>query len=92
MDAAVEFEKLYEIVEPLYSEEEGRRGTDRYEELADDARYTPEYKGLYAKRKETIFASSRNPEHTYSFTAAFRASARSVFSQATPRSSRPMWP
>ena len=28
----------------------------------------------------------------YSFTAAFRASTRSVFSQATPRSSRPMWP
>ena len=25
-----------------------------YEELADDARYTPEYKELYAKRKETI--------------------------------------
>jgi hypothetical protein len=25
-----------------------------YEELADDARYTPEYKDLYAKRKETI--------------------------------------
>ena len=25
-----------------------------YEELADDARYTPEYKNLYAKRKETI--------------------------------------
>ncbi len=25
-----------------------------YEELADDARYTPEYQGLYAKRKETI--------------------------------------
>ena len=25
-----------------------------YEELADDARYTPEYQELYAKRKETI--------------------------------------
>ena len=25
-----------------------------YEELADDARYTPQYKDLYAKRKETI--------------------------------------
>jgi hypothetical protein len=25
-----------------------------YEELADDARYTPKYKDLYAKRKETI--------------------------------------
>ena len=25
-----------------------------YEELADDARYTPEYRDLYAKRKETI--------------------------------------
>ncbi len=25
-----------------------------YEELADDARYTPEYKALYARRKETI--------------------------------------
>ncbi|USF28334.1 IS1182 family transposase ISBcl1 [Firmicutes bacterium ASF500] len=25
-----------------------------YEELADDARYTPEYKQLYARRKETI--------------------------------------
>ena len=25
-----------------------------YEDLADDARYTPEYKDLYAKRKETI--------------------------------------
>ncbi len=25
-----------------------------YEELADDARYTPEYQDLYAKRKETI--------------------------------------
>lgn len=25
-----------------------------YEELADDARYTPEYKALYEKRKETI--------------------------------------
>ena len=25
-----------------------------YEELADDARYTPQYKVLYAKRKETI--------------------------------------
>ena len=28
----------------------------------------------------------------YSPRAAFRASTRSVFSQATPRSSRPMWP
>ena len=28
MDAAVEFEKLYEIVEPLYSEVEGRRSID----------------------------------------------------------------
>ena len=28
----------------------------------------------------------------YSPSAAFRASTRSVFSQATPRSSRPMWP
>ena len=27
-DAAIEFEKLYEIVEPLYSEEEGRRSID----------------------------------------------------------------
>ena len=25
-----------------------------YEELADDARYTPQYHDLYAKRKETI--------------------------------------
>ena len=25
-----------------------------YEELADDARYTPQYRDLYAKRKETI--------------------------------------
>ena len=25
-----------------------------YEELADDARYTPEYQALYKKRKETI--------------------------------------
>jgi len=25
-----------------------------YEELADDARYTPKYKDLYARRKETI--------------------------------------
>ena len=25
-----------------------------YEELADDARYTPEYRALYAQRKETI--------------------------------------
>lgn len=25
-----------------------------YEELADDARYTPEYRELYARRKETI--------------------------------------
>ncbi|HPK53367.1 MAG TPA: transposase, partial [Smithellaceae bacterium] len=25
-----------------------------YEELADDARYTPEYRALYARRKETI--------------------------------------
>ena len=25
-----------------------------YEELADDARYTPEYRELYKKRKETI--------------------------------------
>ena len=25
-----------------------------YEELADDARYTPEYRDLYKKRKETI--------------------------------------
>ena len=28
VDAAVDFEKLYEIVEPLYSEEEGRRSID----------------------------------------------------------------
>ena len=28
MDAAVEFEKLYEIAEPLYSKEEGRRSID----------------------------------------------------------------
>ena len=28
VDAAVDFEKLHEIVEPLYSEEEGRRSID----------------------------------------------------------------
>ena len=28
VDAAVEFEKLYEIVEPLYGAEEGRRSID----------------------------------------------------------------
>ncbi len=28
VEAAVDFEKLYEIVEPLYSEEEGRRSID----------------------------------------------------------------
>jgi len=28
VDAAVDFEKLYKIVEPLYSEEEGRRSVD----------------------------------------------------------------
>lgn len=28
VDAAVDFEKLYEIVEPLYSEEVGRRSID----------------------------------------------------------------
>ena len=28
VDAAVDFEKLYKIVEPLYSEEEGRRSID----------------------------------------------------------------
>lgn len=28
VDAAVEFEKLYEIVEPLYSEEEDRQSID----------------------------------------------------------------
>ena len=28
VDAAVDFKKLYEIVEPLYSEEEGRRSID----------------------------------------------------------------
>ena len=32
------------------------------------------------------------PPPDYSPSAAFRASTRSVFSQATPRSSRPMWP
>jgi hypothetical protein len=30
VDAAVDFEKLYEIVEPLYSEEEGRRAATRW--------------------------------------------------------------
>ena len=28
VDAAVDFEKIYKIVEPLYSEEEGRRSID----------------------------------------------------------------
>lgn len=28
VDAAVDFERLYEIVEPLYSEDEGRRSID----------------------------------------------------------------
>ena len=28
VDAAVDFEKMYKIVEPLYSEEEGRRSID----------------------------------------------------------------
>ncbi|MCI9350187.1 MAG: hypothetical protein HFF83_13370 [Oscillibacter sp.] len=28
VDTAVDFEKLYKIVEPLYSEEEGRRSID----------------------------------------------------------------
>ena len=28
VDGAADFEKLYEIVEPLYSEEEGRRSID----------------------------------------------------------------
>ena len=32
------------------------------------------------------------PPPDYSPRAAFRASTRSVFSQATPRSSRPIWP
>ena len=32
------------------------------------------------------------PPPDYSPSAAFRASTRSVFSQATPRSSRPIWP
>ena len=35
-----------------------------YEELADDARYTPEYRDLYARRKETIervFADAKAP-------------------------------
>ena len=29
VDAAVDFERLYEIVEPLYSEDEGRRSIDQ---------------------------------------------------------------
>jgi len=41
-----------------------------YEELADDARYTPEYQGLYAKRKETIewvFADAKE-KHSMRYT------------------------
>ena len=46
IDAAVDFSKLYEMVEPLYCEDNGRPSMD--------ARYTPEYKELYKQRKETI--------------------------------------
>ena len=68
VDAAVDFTRLYELVEPLYCEDNGRPSIDPvvlfkmvqrhiwkgYEELTDDARYTPEYRELYKKRKETI--------------------------------------
>jgi len=40
------------------------------EDLADDARYTPEYQGLYAKRKETIervFADAKE-KHSMRYT------------------------
>ena len=33
VDAAVDFERLYEIVEPLYSEDEGRRSIDTVVQL-----------------------------------------------------------
>ncbi len=61
IDAAVDFDKIYEMVEDLYSEGNGRPSIDPerhiwkdYEELADDARYTPKYADLYKQRKETI--------------------------------------
>ena len=44
--------------------------------------YTSFFSGLQGK----------NVSPAHSPRAAFRASTRSVFSQATPRSSRPMWP
>ena len=44
--------------------------------------YTSFFSGLQGK----------NASPAHSPRAAFRASTRSVFSQATPRSSRPMWP
>ena len=47
------------------------------------------------RHKETAaakMAAAVSPLHIYSATAALSASTRSVFSQETPRSSRPMWP
>ena len=45
---------------------------------------------LACKGKICLGAFSSPPD--YSPSAAFKASTRSVFSQATPRSSRPIWP
>ncbi len=54
-----------------------------------------EIKRFYADFDEKwppIRAAIQNFVAYSSVTAAFRASTRSVFSQETPRSSRPMWP
>ena len=42
-----------------------------YEELADDARYTPEYKDLYTKRKETIERVFANAKETHTMRYTF---------------------
>ena len=100
IDAAVNWEHLYGMVEPLYCENNGRPNIDPvvlvkmvliqhlcthskdcvktvqrhiwkdYEELADDARYTPEYRDLYARRKETferVFADAKE-KHAMHYT------------------------
>ena len=50
------FQKAFTLIKPCPFKHKTvlRHVWKDYEELADDARYTPEYKDLYAKRKETI--------------------------------------
>ena len=76
IDEAVDFNCLYKMVEPLcthskdYFKTVQRHIWKDYEELADDARYTPKYQELYRRRKETVervFADAKE-KHTMRYT------------------------